>query len=95
MTIYVGNIPYTMTEEDLHKIFGEIGTVHSTKIIVNKFNGRSKGFGFIDMENDSIEETAISELDGRDIEGRNLRVIKAHPREEGGNNNSGDTGNQR
>ena len=68
MTIYVGNIPYTMTEEDLQKIFGEHGSVESAKIIVNKFNGRSKGFGFIDMENDSVEETAISELDGKDIE---------------------------
>ena len=89
MTIYVGNIPYSMTEDDLQKIFGEHGSVQSAKIIVNKFNGRSKGFGFVDMENDSIEETAISELDGKDIDGRNLRVIKAHPREEGG----GDSGN--
>ena len=64
MTIYVGNIPYSMTEDDLQKIFGEHGSVQSAKIIVNKFNGRSKGFGFVDMENDSIEETAISELDG-------------------------------
>ena len=50
MTIYVGNIPYTMTEEDLQKIFGEHGSVESAKIIVNKFNGRSKGFGFIERE---------------------------------------------
>ena len=64
MTIYVVNIPYSMTEDDLQKIFGEHGSVQSAKIIVNKFNGRSKGFGFVDMENDSIEETAISELDG-------------------------------
>ena len=70
MTIYVGNIPYSMTEEDLQKIFGEHGAVQSAKIIVNKFNGRSKGFGFVDMDNASVEETAVSELDGKDIDGR-------------------------
>ncbi|NQY66680.1 MAG: RNA-binding protein [Flavobacteriales bacterium] len=87
MTIYVGNIPYSMTEEDLQKIFGEHGAVQSAKIIVNKFNGRSKGFGFVDMDNASVEETAVSELDGKDIDGRNLRVIIAHPRDEGPDGN--------
>ena len=82
MTIYTGNISFTMTEEELEKVFAEYGTVTSAKIIRNKFNGRSKGFGFVDMENDADGEAAIEALDGTEVSGRNLKVNKAHPRRE-------------
>ena len=77
-TIYVGNINYQATEEDLRPVFAEYGEVISVKIINDRETGRSKGFGFVEME--SGADTAIEELDGKDFQGRRLRVNEARPR---------------
>ena len=78
MTLYVGNIPYAVKEEDLKEIFQEVGTVTSIKIITDKYTGRSKGFGFIEMENDEQEDAAVNELNRKEVNERNLVVAKAH-----------------
>ena len=72
--LYVGNFPYSTTEEDLRNIFAAHGEVHSINIIMDRQSGRSKGFGFIEMEN---TEAAMAELDGKDLGGRPLRVNEA------------------
>ncbi len=82
MNIYVGNLPYSMTDVDLQEIFGEFGTVAKANVISDRESGRSKGFGFVEMENDADANTAIESLDGKDVQGRNLKVNKARPREE-------------
>ena len=82
MNIYVGNISYNLSEEDLSKVFEEFGKVSSVKIITDRYSGRPKGFGFVEMENDEEGQAAIAALDGKDIEGRTLRVDKANPRQE-------------
>lgn len=78
MTLYVGNIPYVVKEEELKEIFQEFGTVTSLKLIADKYTGRSKGFGFIEMENDEQENMAVQELNRKEIHDRNLVVAKAH-----------------
>ncbi len=78
MTLYVGNIPYVVKEEELKEIFQEFGTVTSLKIISDKYSGRSKGFGFIEMENEEQEDLAVNELNRKEIHDRNLVVAKAH-----------------
>jgi RNA recognition motif-containing protein len=82
MNIYVGNLPYSITEDDLNDAFSEFGNVDSVSIIKDKFSGQSKGFGFVEMPNDSEAEEAIKALNERDFKGRNLRVNQAKPREE-------------
>lgn len=83
MNIYVGNIPYKSTEDDLGNLFAEYGDVTSVKIIKDKFTGRSKGFGFVEMADETAGNSAVEALDGLEHMGRNLRVSKANPREEG------------
>jgi cold-inducible RNA-binding protein len=78
MTIYVGNINYTMTEEDVKRIFEVLGKVDAIKIIRDKKTGRSKGFCFLDMANKKEGMEAIKMLDGKTVAGRNLRVLRAH-----------------
>ena len=80
MNIYVGNLPYSTTEEDLRGLFAQHGEVASAKIISDKFTGQSKGFGFVEMPNQSQGEAAIKALDGSPVSGRNLRVNEARPR---------------
>ncbi len=82
MTLYVGNIPYSMKEDDIKTVFEEFGAVVSVKIIFDRATRRSKGYGFVEMENDEQAEAAMKELDGKDFRGRNLRVSKANPRTE-------------
>lgn len=84
MNIYVGNVSYNSSEEDLGNLFAEYGTVNSVKIIINKHTGRSKGFGFVEMANDEDGQRAVENLNGYDLNGRNLRVDKAKDRVEGG-----------
>jgi RNA recognition motif-containing protein len=79
-TIYVGNINYNASTEELKELFSQYGEVLNAKIINDRETGRSKGFGFIDME--SGAETAIEELDGKEFQGRRLRVNEARPREQ-------------
>ena len=78
MTIYVGNINYSLGEAEIQKIFEVLGTVESIKIIRDKRTGRSKGFAFIEMPNKKEAMEAIKTLDGKEVAGRNLRVLKAH-----------------
>lgn len=82
MNIYVGNLPYSITEEELKDAFSEFGDVSSVSIIMDKFSGQSKGFAFIEMPKDSEADAAIKGLNEREIKGRNLRVNQAKPREE-------------
>jgi len=80
MNIYVGNLSYQTSEEELSDLFGEYGAVESVKIIIDRGTGRSKGFGFVEMTEDEAAKQAISELDQKEIGGRNLRVNEAKPR---------------
>jgi RNA recognition motif-containing protein len=84
MNIYVGNLSYRMTEDDLHQAFAEFGEVTSAKIITDRDTGQSKGFGFVEMPNQSEGEAAISALNESDVQGRNLRVNEARPRPDRG-----------
>ena len=82
MNIYIGNLAYTVTEDDLREAFSEFGQVESASIINDKFSGRSKGFGFVDMPNDSEAREAIESLNDKDLNGRTIKVNEAKPREE-------------
>ncbi len=83
MNIYVANIPWKASEEQLKQLFAEYGEVSSAKIIMDKVTQRSRGFGFIEMADDSAGRNAINELNGADFMGKNLVVNEARPREEG------------
>jgi RNA recognition motif-containing protein len=80
--MYVGNLAYSVTEEDLQAAFGEFGQVESVNIIKDKFSGQSKGFGFVDMPDNSEADKAIKALNGSDIKGRSIKVNQAKPRGE-------------
>jgi len=80
MNIYVGNLPREATEDDLRQAFEAFGEVSSAKIITDKFTGDSKGFGFVEMSNNSEAQSAISGLDGKDLKGSSIRVNEARPR---------------
>ena len=80
MNIYVGNLPREATEDDLRKAFEAFGEVTSAKIITDKFTGDPRGFGFVEMSNNTEAQAAISGLDGKDLKGRSLRVNEARPR---------------
>lgn len=82
MNIYVGNLSYDMTENDLHDLFEAYGAIVKANIIMDRDSGRSKGFGFVEMEDSEEGKKAIEELDGQSVKGRNLRVNEARPREE-------------
>jgi len=82
MNIYVGNLRYNLTEEALKTVFEEFGEVTSVKIIRDRFSGESKGFGFVEMVSDDDAKKAIAELNGKDVDGRALRVNEARPRED-------------
>ena len=82
MNIYVGNLNYEVNENDLVEVFESYGTVNSSKIITDKYNGRSKGFGFVTMENEEEANTAIKELNGASSEERDMVVNEAKPRKE-------------
>lgn len=81
MNIYVGNLPFNTTAQDLENLFGQYGSVDSAAIINDRETGRSRGFGFVEMANDAGAK-AIQELDGSDFNGRSLKVNEARPREE-------------
>lgn len=81
MNIYVGNLSYAMSEGELRDAFAAFGEVSSVKILMDRETGRSRGFGFVEMPNQGEGETAISNLNGKDVGGRTLRVNEARPRE--------------
>ncbi len=80
MNIYVGNLSYNVSEDDLKTVFAEFGEVESVKIITDKFSGQSKGFGFVEMPNQDEAKAAMASLNGSDLKGRNLNVNEAKPR---------------
>jgi len=82
--IYVGNLPYDTTGDDLRQLFEAYGAVANSQVIIDKFSGRSRGFGFVEMDNDNEAETAIDALNGSPYGGRPLTVNEARPREERG-----------
>ncbi len=81
MSIYVGNLGYEVTQEDLEQVFAEYGTVKKVKLPLDRETGRLKGFGFVEMETEVEEGKAIEVLDGAEWMGRSLKVNKARPRE--------------
>lgn len=82
MNIYVGNLSYGMSEDELRDAFGAFGQVSSVKILMDRETGRSRGFGFVEMPNQSEAETAIAQLNGKDVGGRALRINEARPKEQ-------------
>ena len=82
MNIYVGNLSYEVTEEELKQAFEAFGEVESAKIIKDKYTNRSKGFGFVEMPDNAHGESAINDLNDTDLKGRTLKVNKARPRTE-------------
>ena len=83
MNIYVGNLSWSMTDEDLNSLFAEYGAVSSAKILKDKMNGRSKGFGFVEMEDEEAAKSAIANLNETEVQGRKLIVNESQPRPEG------------
>lgn len=81
MNIYVGNLPWSTTEESLRELFESFGEVSSAKVITDRETGRSRGFGFVEMPDGGDAQSAIDALNDKDFEGRNLRVNEARPRE--------------
>ena len=84
MKLYVGNISFNTTNQDLNDLFGSVGTVTSANIIEDRETGRSRGFGFVEMGSQEDGEKAIAELNGKELDGRTLKVNEAKPRENGG-----------
>ena len=82
MNIFVGNLPFEATEEDLLAAFGAHGQVDSAAIITDRFSGRPRGFGFVEMPNDTEAQAAIDNLNGTDLKGRPLTVNQARPRDD-------------
>ncbi len=84
MNIYVGNLPFSTTEQDLQQMFGQHGQVSRASIVMDRETGRSRGFGFVEMPDDAEGQAAIAALNGKDMNGRGLTVNVAKPREGGG-----------
>lgn len=80
MNIYVGNLSYGVTEDELQQLFVEYGSVVSANLIMDRDTGNPKGFGFVEMENQADAEKAIKELDGSSIKGRSIKVNQARPK---------------
>lgn len=92
MNIYVGNLSWTMTDMDLRNLFAPYGNVSSAKILKDKMSGRSKGFGFVEMEDDEAARTAISSLHETEVMGRKIVVNESQPRPEGERRSGGGGG---
>lgn len=82
MNIFIGSLPFSVRDEELKQIFEEYGEVSSAKVITDKFTGRSKGFGFVVIEDDAVAKKAVEELNGAELSGRTIVVNEAKPREE-------------
>jgi RNA recognition motif-containing protein len=98
MNIYVSNLSFNVTDEDLNEYFAEYGEVTSAKVILDKFTQKSRGFAFVEMSDEEAAKKAIQELDGASVDGRTINVSVAKPREErtgggGGNRSGGGGGN--
>jgi RNA recognition motif-containing protein len=89
MNIYVGNLAYNATDEELRSAFEAFGQVTSVKIVRDRDSGRSRGFAFVEMEDGEGAQNAVAQMNGRDLNGRNLVVNEARPREQGGGGGGG------
>lgn len=89
MSIYVGNLSYSVTEDDLTQVFSDYGTVKRVQLPTDRETGRARGFGFVEMESEAGEEAAIEALDGAEWMGRAMKVNKARPREDRGSRSGG------
>ncbi|MBW8308548.1 MAG: RNA-binding protein [Candidatus Paracaedibacteraceae bacterium] len=81
--LYVSNLPYSVNDQTLSQLFGDHGAVISAKVITDKMSGRSKGFGFVEMETEQQANIAMEKLNGQDLNGRRMNVAIARPKEEG------------
>lgn len=95
MNIYVGNLPHATSEDELREAFEEFGTVDKASVVTDRDTGRSRGFGFVEMPNDSEAEAAIEALNGTDFGGRTLTVNESKPREGRGGSRGGGGGGYR
>lgn len=95
MKLYVGNLSYNTSEDDLRTAFGAFGTVASVTIVKDKFTGESKGFGFVEMEDPAEAKSAIAGMGGKEVHGRQLKVDEARPREDRGGRGGGGGGGRR
>lgn len=93
--LYVGNLNYRTTAEALERAFSEVGTVISADVIVDRETGRSKGFGFVEMETEAEAQAAIDRFNEKELDGRNLRVAEARPRRNRGDRAGGGGGSRR
>jgi RNA recognition motif-containing protein len=91
--LYVGNLAFGVTDSDLQQLFAAHGSVRSAQVIMDRDTGRSKGFGFVEMDNDQEAQAAITALNGTQMDGRSLNVNEARPRPEGGGR-GGDRGHR-
>jgi RNA recognition motif-containing protein len=82
MNIYVGNLPYDISEDEIRQMFAEFGSVSSVNVIKDRVTGNSKGFGFVEMDDDAEGQKAVDELNGAEVKGRNLKINLARPRTE-------------
>jgi len=89
MKLYVGNLSFNTSNQDLNDIFAEIGPVQSSNVIEDRETGRSRGFGFVEMTNQADGERAIAELNGKEVDGRTLKVNEAKPQTNGGGGRGG------
>jgi cold-inducible RNA-binding protein len=89
MKLYVGNLSFQTSSEDLQQLFGQAGTVESATVVEDRDTGRSRGFGFVEMASKEEGEKAIQQFNGTDLNGRNLTVNEARPREDRGNRGGG------
>lgn len=87
--LYVGNLSFNTSTQDLETMFAEVGTVQSANLIEDRETGRSRGFGFVEMSSKEEAQAAIAAFDGKEIDGRNLKVNEAKPREDRGNGGGG------
>ncbi len=90
--LYVGNLPFSQDDQTMEELFAEFGTVEFAKVITIRNSGRSKGFGFVEMSTEEEAQAAISQMDGKEIEGRNLVVNEAKPLERNDNREVGQEG---
>src|ERR671917_162252 len=94
MKLYVGNLAFQTTSEDLQQLFAQAGTVESASVIEDRETGRSRGFAFVEMSSKEEGQKAIQQFNGQDVGGRSLNVNEAKPREDRGGNRGGSGGNR-
>ena len=87
MNMYVSNLGFHVTDEDLRKLFADFGVVDSAKVIMDRMTNQSRGFGFVEMQNDTEAEAAMLKLAGKEVEGRSISVSKAKPKTDSFSNN--------